>query len=76
MSDFGISGPGVPGRLARLTPRGRKRMRFVLSAHLIALQQLNSPPELIQKTEAALRKYGGQPVHPGDPFSPRVTPAD
>jgi hypothetical protein len=71
--DFGIFGPGVPGRLARLTPRGRRQMRFVLATHLLALQQMNAPDEVIDKTAAALRRFGGRPVDPDDPAAPRIT---
>ena len=72
MADFDIYGPGVPGRLARITPGGRKKMRFALTTHLLALRDMNAPAEQVHRIEALLVRYGGQPPASGDPFKPQV----
>ena len=74
MSEIGLFGPGVPGRFARLTPRGRKQMRFVLTTHLLALRDIGSPPEHLARVESLLARYGGQSPNNDTTFKPQVEP--
>jgi hypothetical protein len=62
----GLYGPGVPGRLRRHLPSGRKQMRFVLTVHLQQMRALNAPPQVIAQLERELARYGGDPSSPGD----------
>ncbi len=52
-------GPGVPGRLARLTPKGRAEMRRLLRQHLDALESHDVPDAMRERTRRELRRYGG-----------------
>lgn len=55
----GVFGPGVPGRVQRSTPWGRRRMRVVLTLHLARLRELGVTPAELAAVEAELRRFGG-----------------
>jgi hypothetical protein len=52
-------GPGVPGRLARLTPNGRAEMRRLLQQHLDVLESHDTSDRMREEVRRELRRYGG-----------------
>lgn len=52
-------GPGVPGRLARLTPKGRAEMRRLLQQHLDVLESHDTSDRMREEVRRELRRYGG-----------------
>jgi hypothetical protein len=62
-----VFGPGLPDRLRRLTPSGRRQMRAALSVHLDELRRSGAPPHIVAAVEGELAKYGGPQSTSGRP---------
>lgn len=54
-----LSGTDVPGRLARLTPKGRAEMRRLLLQYLDQLESHDAPAAEREEVRRELRRYGG-----------------
>ncbi len=52
-------GPAVPGRLARVTPKGRARMRALLQQHLDEAERAGASDWMLEELREELRGYGG-----------------
>jgi hypothetical protein len=54
-----LSGTDVPGRLARLTRKGRAEMRRLLQQYLDQLESYDAPAAEREDVRRELRRYGG-----------------
>jgi hypothetical protein len=52
-------GPAVPGRLARLTPKGRARMRALLQQQLHEAGRAGASDSMLEELREELRRHGG-----------------
>ncbi len=54
-----LNGPGVPGRVARLTPKGRAEIRRLLQQYLDVLESHDASEAEREEVRRELRRYGG-----------------